>query len=270
MRINYIQQIRAFYDSLLTKSLSAGQIALWHALMHVNNKCTWIEWFTVSNGVLESLTGLSRGGIEKARNTLKQLGYIDFKSNGKKATSYKITVLSSNSIQESVQERSETVYKEEAKEKQDSIQNSRTLNKLNKTKLNSKEKDKKESANAFSIFEQAWSLYPVKKNKSAVNKKSIAELEKLGLDSITLAINNYLQDVDNQRVNGFEQLNYMNGGTFFNGRYKDYLSADSITPVKKTMKKTKFHNFTGASDKYTDKELDNVARRIREERTKRD
>lgn len=132
MRINYIQQIRAFYDSLLTKSLSAGQIALWYALMHVNNKCAWIEWFSVPNGVLESLTGLSRGGIEKARNTLKQLGYIDFKSNGKKATSYKITVLSSNSIQE----RSETVYKEEAKEKQDSIQDSRTLNKLNKTKLN--------------------------------------------------------------------------------------------------------------------------------------
>lgn len=66
--------------------LSSGQIALWYALMEINNKCAWIEWFTAANQTLETLSGLSRAGINKNRNVLKQLGLIDFKSNGKKAT----------------------------------------------------------------------------------------------------------------------------------------------------------------------------------------
>lgn len=139
MRIKYIQQINAFNDSLFTKTLSTGQIALWYALMHINNKCTWIEWFTASNKTLELLTGLSRGGIEKARNTLKQLDYIDFKSNGKRATSYKIINLSSDSTQDSIQGKSSGVYKAEAEEKQDGIQDSRTLNRLEETRLDNKD-----------------------------------------------------------------------------------------------------------------------------------
>ncbi|NLY20577.1 MAG: DnaD domain protein [Tissierellia bacterium] len=38
---------------------------------------------------------------------------------------------------------------------------------------------------------------------------------------------------------------------------------------KITPKKTKFHNFKGASEKYSDKELDDIARKIRDKRTKR-
>ena len=88
--MNYLAEILAFYDLVQVKQLSTGQIALWHALMAINNRCTWIEWFTVPNLTLELNTGMSRSGVLKARNALKQYGLIDFKVNGTKATNYKI------------------------------------------------------------------------------------------------------------------------------------------------------------------------------------
>lgn len=92
----------------------------------------------------------------------------------------------------------------------------------------SKEKNKGD----FSIFESVWSLYPHKKGKSAVSKKSKEAIQKLGLDAITNAVMHYKQDVENQRANGFTSLNYMQGSTFFNGRYTDYLDPSSVTPLK--------------------------------------
>lgn len=132
--MNYLAEIKAFYDLVQVKQLSTGQIALWHALMAINNKCAWIEWFTVPNIMLELNTGMSRSGVLKARNSLKQYGLIDFKANGTKATNYKmITIAKSKqeSNQDSTQE-SEQVSKQDSK--QVGKQDSNTLNKLNETK----------------------------------------------------------------------------------------------------------------------------------------
>lgn len=148
--MNYIREINAFYDLVQVKQLSTGQIALWHALMHINNKCSWAEWFTVPNLTLELISGLSRKGIYNARNTLKQHGLIDFKSNGTKATSYRmisllnITQTSTRvSTQRTTQENStmqnitqDTTQGTTQNTTQDTTQDSATLNKLNKTKLN--------------------------------------------------------------------------------------------------------------------------------------
>ncbi len=144
--MNYIREINAFYDLVQVKQLSTGQIALWHALMHINNKCSWAEWFTVPNLTLELISGLSRKGIYNARNTLKQHGLIDFKSNGTKATSYKIIPLTNNtqaSTQNSTQDKitmqnitQDTTQDTTQNTTQGTTQDSTTLNKLNKTKLN--------------------------------------------------------------------------------------------------------------------------------------
>lgn len=92
--MQYITQIKAFMDLAQLKRLSTGQIALWYALMYINNKCRWQEWFTVPNFTLESCTGLTRRAIFDARNVLKQSGLIDFKQNGNgKATTYKMIPL---------------------------------------------------------------------------------------------------------------------------------------------------------------------------------
>ena len=130
--MNYITEIKAFHDLIQIKQLSTGQIALWYALMYINNKCNWIEWFTVPNQTLELNTGLSRQGIIKARNILKQNGVIAFRSNGTKATSYKMITLSKSlqaGIQDGVQDSLQAGI-------QDGVQIGSALNKLNETKLN--------------------------------------------------------------------------------------------------------------------------------------
>src|SRR5699024_961849 len=59
-------------------------------------KVQWQEWFSVPNSVLSLHSGLTVRGINKARNQLKQLGYIDFKTQGTKATKYRIISLVSS------------------------------------------------------------------------------------------------------------------------------------------------------------------------------
>lgn len=130
--MNYLAEIKAFYDLVQVKQLSTGQIALWHALMAINNKCAWIEWFTVPNIMLELNTGMSRSGVLKARNSLKQYGLIEFKANGTKATNYKMSTIA-KSKQESNQDSTQDSTQVST---QVSKQVSNTLNKLNETKLN--------------------------------------------------------------------------------------------------------------------------------------
>lgn len=109
-RMNYITLINSFWDSATTNPLSTGQVSLYFALLHVCNRSNWTEWFQAPNQVLSVLTGLSRSGILKARNELKQRGLIDFKERGTKSTIYKLSTLStisttmSNSTQDSVQD----------------------------------------------------------------------------------------------------------------------------------------------------------------------
>lgn len=146
--MNYIRQIQAFNDRMLTKPLSSGQISLWYALMFINNKTAWATWFTVANRTLESQSGLSRSGIQKARNQLRQSGYIEFNANGTKATSYHLIDLAmAYSTQDSTQvstqaepTRSNSTQASTQTSTQDggqvSTQDRDTLNKQNKTKQN--------------------------------------------------------------------------------------------------------------------------------------
>ena len=94
--MNYLMESKAFYESIELNQLSSGQIALWHALFNINNKVQWQEWFSVPNSVLSLHSVLTVRGINKARNQLKQLGYIDFKTQGTKATKYRVISLVSS------------------------------------------------------------------------------------------------------------------------------------------------------------------------------
>ena len=96
--MNYIAQINAFWDSATTNPLSTGQVSLYFALLHVCNRSNWTEWFVAPNQVLSVLTGLSRSGILKARNELKQRGLIDFQEKATKATKYKVTMANSKQV----------------------------------------------------------------------------------------------------------------------------------------------------------------------------
>ena len=92
--MNYISEIRAFRNLAKLNSLSASEIALWYALMGINNDFGWQREFTVPVKMLEFESGLSRSGVYRARNKLKQIGAITWKERpGKSCSVYTINSL---------------------------------------------------------------------------------------------------------------------------------------------------------------------------------
>lgn len=80
--VNYIAEIKAFYDRLELNPLPSPAIALWHALMSIANKTGWQQEFTVAVSVLVLKSGLNAQAIKRARNRLEQDGFITWRSRG--------------------------------------------------------------------------------------------------------------------------------------------------------------------------------------------
>ena len=72
-----------------------------------------------------------------------------------------------------------------------------------------------------------WSLYPNKKGKAQAMKKIPKLLEALGKDVLTECVKKYSAEVE-----GKDKQFILNGSTFFNGRYEDYLD-DSLEASSK-------------------------------------
>lgn len=124
--MNYLLEIKAFYDWLEVNQLSTSGIVLWHALMHIANKTGWQDTFTVATMVLSTKTGLKRDAFYNARNALQNKGLISFKvRTGNQTAVYKInSFVSVTPTQTPTQVPTQTP----------------TINKQNKTKQNKKEK----------------------------------------------------------------------------------------------------------------------------------
>ena len=134
MQMNLFAIMEAIYVKQLLNPGSSGQLALMWALVYVANKCRWKEWFTVPSITLMNLTGLSRQGILKARNQLRQRGLIDYRERGTKASTYRLTMLDtmSNSVQAGLQD---SVQESVQAGLQDSVQESSAyINTKTKTK----------------------------------------------------------------------------------------------------------------------------------------
>ncbi len=123
--MNYLLEIKAFYDWLEVNQLSTSGIALWHALMHIANKTGWQDTFTVATVVLSTKTGLKRDAFYNARTALQNKGLISFKvRTGNQTAIYKInSLVSIMPTQTPTQVPTQTP----------------TINKLNKTKQNKKD-----------------------------------------------------------------------------------------------------------------------------------
>lgn len=80
--MNYMAELKAFYDRLELNPLPSPAIALWHALMSIANKTGWQEEFTVAVSVLVLKSGQNAQAIKRSRNRLEQDGYITWKSRG--------------------------------------------------------------------------------------------------------------------------------------------------------------------------------------------
>lgn len=263
--MNYLQEILNFERLQDINRLSPGQARLWYVLMYVNNVCGWRKWFTIASSSLEFRCGLSRGGIIKARNELKRLGYIDFKTNGRKATSYHMISLMQHSthvgVQDSVHVSTHTSVQDSTHTStQDSthvgVQDGVALNKQNKTKQNKtkKEKEKRSSAELNrkfeTEFETIWKVYPNKSNKKDACRHYIAWRKagtkakphepaylskQLGLYKQLLALQSWRHP--------------MNGSTWFNGRFDDdYQSQINSARARANPNQSEFEREAAAQD----------------------
>lgn len=152
--MGYINIINAFWDSATTNPLPTGQVSLYMALLHVCNRSGWAEWFQAPNQVLSVLTGLSRSGIQKARNGLKQRGLIDFRERGTRATLYRIAMANSN--QDSVQDGGQKGVRDGS---QNSAQDGGILKDIDRDK-----KRERMRAPVVERFDDFWAAYPKRGN----------------------------------------------------------------------------------------------------------
>lgn len=75
-------------------------------------------------------------------------------------------------------------------------------------------------------IELIWSLYPNKKGRAQAIKKIPKLLKKFGKEQLLRVIDRYTKEVE-----GKDKKFILNGSTFFNGRYEDYLDIN-LEPVK--------------------------------------
>lgn len=92
--MNYIKELNLFKEWLFMNQLPTGSIALWYALMSINNAAGWKRRFTAPNATVGHLSGLSRQGIVNARKQLVDYGLIRCEKGWKgKAPSYEMISL---------------------------------------------------------------------------------------------------------------------------------------------------------------------------------
>ncbi len=126
--MNYIKQVNTFYKLLSNNPLSSNAQCLYFFLLNKNNELGWIKEFTTANSIVMGFTNLNITALQRARNELKQKGYIDYKKGtGNNAGIYRIIELEQQCEQQPVQQ-----YEQQNAQQTDS--NMHTLNKLNKTK----------------------------------------------------------------------------------------------------------------------------------------
>lgn len=80
--MNYLSEILAFYNWLEMNPMQASAIDLWHALLYTANKSGWASEFSVPISMLKIRTGLNKDAIYRARNTLTQMGLIEYRTRG--------------------------------------------------------------------------------------------------------------------------------------------------------------------------------------------
>ena len=74
--MNYLTEIKLFYDWLETHSLSDSAVAMWHGLMFIANRAGWKENLTVSMEALRLRTQIPRTSIYRVREQLEDAGLI--------------------------------------------------------------------------------------------------------------------------------------------------------------------------------------------------
>jgi hypothetical protein len=138
-QMKYINQINSFYQLLPSNPINANAQCLYFFLLNYNNKLSWVKEFTVANSIVMGYTELSISALQRARNALVQKGYINYKKGiSNNAGRYSIVDFEQQSEQHTEQQ-SEQQSEQQTDNKVNNTPN--TLNRLDKTRLDKKEKN---------------------------------------------------------------------------------------------------------------------------------
>lgn len=92
---------------------------------------------------------------------------------------------------------------------------------LDGEKAKERAKKAQETIKAKEHFEELWALYPAKKGKNLISDKRKRDLLSISVDEMQCFINRYKRDIELDHNNGFARQ-WLNGSTWFNGRWQDY------------------------------------------------
>ena len=190
--MNYLAELRAFYDRLELNPLPSPAIALWHALMSIANKTGWQQEFTVAVSVLVLKSGLNAQAIKRARNRLEQDGYITWRSRGGNQSA--IYHLNSLVVQNDSKDVPQCEPQSDPQTDPQSVPQCEPQSvPINKHKLN---KTNIPPISHAETFEEYWSAYPKKGNRSLAEKAYVdVLLSGVSADDLLSAAHNYAEMV---------------------------------------------------------------------------
>lgn len=73
------------------------------------------------------------------------------------------------------------------------------------------------------FFESIWKLYPIKKGKGKISKTKKQVLQRIGYEQIKRCIDRFVDDMESSKR---DKQYWMNGSSFFNSGYVDYLDTN--------------------------------------------
>lgn len=228
--MNYIAEIKAFYDRLELNPQPNTAIALWHALMSIANKAGWPDMFTVAQSVLGLRSGLNASALKRARNQLATSGLIEWKPRGgNQSAQYKIISLV---VQNS--------YKSDPQNEPQSDPQSEPQNEPQNEPINKhKQKQKDIPPISPADFEEFWAAYPKDGNRQKTEVEYCRSLiSDCNLTETVLlsAVKNYAEAVC---IMGIEKQFVKNPDRFLSdATYVQYLDGNYIRPDKPKRKNT--------------------------------
>ncbi len=231
--LNYLTEIKAFYDTLVINSLSSPDIALWYAMMSIANKSGWKNEFPVALSVLAIYSGVNESTVKRSRNKLAQCGYITWRPRrGNQAAIYHINSLV---VHREPQIEPQTVPQCEPQTVPQSIPIHKT--KLNKTKTNNP------PISPAVHFDEFWDAYPKKGNRSLTEKAYVdVLLSNVPEEDVLAAVRNYAEAVQIQDT----QERYIKNPDRFltDNTFLDYLPGKYRKPNKPAaVGKNRFNDF---------------------------
>lgn len=239
--LNYLTEIKAFYDTLVINSLSSPDIALWYALMSIANKSGWKNEFPVALSVLAIYSGVNESTVKRSRNKLAQCGYITWRPRrGNQAAIYHINSLV---VHREPQIEPQTVPQCEPQTVPQSIPIHKT--KLNKTKTNNP------PISPAVHFDEFWDAYPKKGNRSLTEKAYVdVLLSNVPEEDVLAAVRNYAEAV---RIQDTQERYVKNPDRFLtDNTFLDYLPGKYKKPKKPEEAGNKNNRF----NKYSQRDYD--------------